>query len=170
MTLFKYIIGIILIFNGIGMNAQTDFEMFEARPIMSLSFNTDPFSVRTVGKEFNLPEVDIFKDKFSKRPEIDMIAAANRKAYRAQQQQEQRFSFVERQSAMFSNFKPKFDNSSSSPWAPSYHQQPIYSGLNRIKNSAYEDLGDQFNRMSPFFQLSPYRARRNSGSGFYFGR
>lgn len=170
MTLVRYILGLILVLNFIEMNAQTDFRMFEPLPLVSLSINADPFSVQAAGKDFNLPEVDIFKDKFSKRPEIDMIAAANRKAYRAQQQKEQNFSFIERQSAIFGNFKPKFDNTSNSIYSPSYHQQPIYSDLNRVKNSAYEDLGDKYGRMSPFYQLSPFRTRRNSGSGFYFGR
>jgi hypothetical protein len=148
------------------LKAQSDFDMFEPRLITSLSFTEDPFSLRTMGRQFNLPEVNIFKDPFSSRPEINMVEAANRKAYRAKQQQEQQFSFVERQTAMFSNFKPKIDNSSSSPWAPSYHNQPIYSDLHRIKNSAYEDLGDQYRFISPFYQLSPYR--RSSGTGFYF--
>lgn len=168
MKLLKFTFGLILIFSFSKTKAQTDFEIFEARSIISLSFNSDPFSTVTVGKEFNLPEVNIFRDKFAERPEIDMVAAANRKAYRAQQQQKQEFSFVERQSAMFSKFKPKFDNSSSSPWSPSYHQQPIYSGLNRIQNSAYEDLGDKFSRMSPFYQLSPNR--RRSRPVFYLSR
>lgn len=162
------IISFILVLSFYQIKAQTDFEVFEIRPIVSLSLNSDPFSVITVGKEFNLPEVNIFKDKFAERPEVNMVAAANRKAYRAQQQQEQQFSFVERQSAMFGNFKPKFDNTSTSPWSPSYHQQPIYSDLNRIKNSAYEDLGDKFGRMSPFYQLSPYR--RSSSPMFYLSR
>lgn len=170
MNLLKFILILVFVFNFSIVKAQTDFDILHMRPIVSMSNNIDPFGINTVGKDFNLPEVNIFKDRFSKRPEIDMVAAANQKAYRAQQQQEQSFSFVERQSAIFSNFKPKFDNSSSSPLAPSYHQQPIYSGLNRVKNSAYEDLGDQFRRMSPFYQLSPYRSRRHSGSGFYFGR
>ncbi len=168
MKSFQLLIGLILVFNSCVLTAQTDFDMFEARPIMSLSFNLDPFSIGSVGREFNLPEVDIFKDRFAQRPEINMVEAANRKAYRAQQQQEQSFSFVERQSAIFSKFKPKFDNTSTSPYAPSYHQQPIYSGLNRVKNSAYEDLGDQFGRMSPFYQLSPYR--RSSRPVFYISR
>lgn len=168
MKLFQLFAGLILVLCTYTLTAQTDFEMFEPRKMTPLNFNADPFTIHSLGKEFNLPEVDIFKDKTYKRPEIDMVAAANRKAYRAQQQQEQSFSFVERQSAIFSKFKPKFDNSSSSPLAPSYHQQPIYSELNRVKNSAYEDLGDQFGRMSPFYQLSPYRRRQ--GPVFYFSR
>lgn len=168
MKTLKFLFTIILIFNLSKLKAQSDFDIFEARPIESLSFNTDPFSIYSLGKEFNLPEVNIFKDKFSDRPEINMVESANRKAYRAQQQKEQRFSFVERQSAIFSKFQPKFNNSSTSPWSPSYHQQPIYSGLNRIKNSSYEDLGDQFRRVSPFYQLSPYR--RSTRPVFYFSR
>jgi hypothetical protein len=168
MNALKVIFSFILILSFSKIKAQTDFEIFEVRSIVSLSLNSDPFSVLTVGKEFNLPEVNIFKDKFAERPEVNMVAAANRKAYRAQQQQEQQFSFVERQSAMFGNFKPKFDNTSTSPWSPSYHQQPIYSDLNRIKNSAYEDLGEKFSRMSPFYQLSPYR--RSSRPMFYLSR
>lgn len=168
MKLFKWILGLVVVFNSYVLKAQTDFDLLDMRSMVSLSINIDPFSVYATGKEFNLPEVNIFKDRFAKRPEIDMVAAANRKAYRAQQQQEQNYSFIERQTAMFSNFKPKFDNSSSSPYAPSYHQQPIYSDLNRVKNSAYDDLGDKHRRMSPFYQLSPYR--RTSGSGFYFMR
>lgn len=167
MKLSHLILGLLFIFNTHVLKAQTDFEMFEPLPMVSLSFNVDPFSTHSVGKEFNLPEVDIFKDRFSERPEINMVEAANRKAYIAQQQQNQSFSFVDRQSAMFSNFKPKFDNSSSSLWAPSYHEQPIYSGLNRVKNSAYEDLGDKY-RLSPFNQLSPYR--RSSRPLFFIGR
>jgi hypothetical protein len=150
------------------LRAQTDFDMFDMKSVVSLSINIDPFSTYAVGKDFNLPEVDIFRDKFDKRPEIDMVAAAQRKTYRAQQQQEQKFSFIERQTAIFSNNKPKIDNSSSSPFAPSYHQQPIYSDLNRVKNSAYEDLGDRHRRLSPFYQVSPFR--RTTGSGFYFMR
>lgn len=168
MNFLKFNLILLFVFNLSVLNAQSDFNRFEARPIMSLSFNVDPFSINSVGKEFDLPKVDFSTNRFAKRPEVDMVAAANRKAYRAQQQQEQSFSFVERQSAIFSAFKPKFDNSSSSPLAPSYHQQPIYSGLNRVKNSAYKDLGDQFGRMSPFYQFSPYR--RNSAPIFYFSR
>ncbi|SDG53774.1 hypothetical protein [Psychroflexus sediminis] len=168
MKLSRYLIILILTLSSHLVKAQTDFNWFEARPMPSLSFNADPFSTTSLGREFNLPEVDIFKDRFAERPEINMVEAANRKAYRAEQLQEQKFSFVERQSALFSKFKPKFDNSSSSPYAPSYHQQPIYSDLNRIKNSAYEDLGDKFNRISPFYQLSPYR--RSSRPVFYISR
>jgi len=167
MNYLKSILVIVLALCFNSFYAQTDFEYDEIKLTTSLSFNSDPFSIYNLGKTFDLPEVNIFEDKFSKkRPEVDMVAAANRKAYRAQQQKEQNFSFIERQGAIFSSFKPKFDNSSNSIYAPSYHQQPIYSDLNRIKNSAYEDLGDKYNRLSPFFQLSPYR--RNSGSGFYF--
>lgn len=169
MKLFKFITISLFIMYCSAIQAQSDFEMLEVRSVVSLSFNSDPFSVNSVGKEFNLPVVDIFRDKFAeKRPEIDMVAAANKKAYRAQQQQEQSFSFVERQSAIFGSFKPKFDNTSNSIYSPSYHQQPIYSDLNRVKNSAYEDLGDTYGRMSPFYQLSPYR--RSNRSGFYFSR
>ncbi|WP_026302546.1 hypothetical protein [Psychroflexus tropicus] len=166
MNLNKSIVILFIMFCYCNTSAQTDLEMNTISLIPSLSMTSDPFSVTSVGKDFNLPEINIFADKFSRRPEVDMVAAANRKAYRAQQQKEQNFSFIERQGAIFSSFKPKFDNSSNSIYAPSYHQQPIYSDLNRIKNSAYEDLGDKYNRLSPFFQLSPYR--RNSGSGFYF--
>ncbi|MBZ9627619.1 hypothetical protein LB456_01425 [Psychroflexus sp. CAK57W] len=168
MKSFQLLIVFILVFNSVVLTAQTDFDRFEARPVVSLSFNMDPFSTTALGREFNLPEVDIFKDRFAERAEINMVEAANKKAYRAEQGQERKFSFVERQSAMFSKFKPKFDNSSASPYAPSYHQQPIYSELNRVKNSAYEDLGDKFNRMSPFYQLSPYR--RSSRPVFYISR
>jgi len=77
------------------LKAQSDFDMFEPRVLTSLSFSEDPFSLRTMGRQFNLPEVNIFKDPFSSRPEINMVEAANRKAYRAKQQQEQQFSFVE---------------------------------------------------------------------------
>jgi hypothetical protein len=167
MNYFKSIIVSVIVLYCTYSHAQTDFEYNELKLTSSLSFNSDPFSIYTLGKVFDLPEVDIFEDKFSKkRPEIDMVAAANKKAYRAQQQQEQSFSFIERQSAIFSRFQPKFDNSANSIYSPSYHQQPIYSDLNRVKNSAYEDLGDKYNRFSPFFQLSPYR--RGNGSGFYF--
>jgi len=167
MNYFKSIFVFVLALCFCSSNAQTDFEYNEIKLTTSLSFNSDPFSIYALGKTFDLPEVNIFEDKFSKkRPEIDMVAAANRQAYRAQQQQEQNFSFIERQGAIFGNFKPKFDNSSNSIYSPSYHQQPIYSDLNRIKNSAYEDLGDKYNRLSPFLQLSPYR--RSSGTGFFF--
>lgn len=148
--------------------AQTDFDGYEYQLIMPFSFNADPLSTTSLGKDFNLPEVDIFQDPFSKRPEINMVAAAQRKAYRAQQRQQQNFSFIDRQSAIFSRFKPKFDNTSTSLLSPSYHQQPIYSGLNRVRNSAYKDLGDQFGRISPFYQLSSYR--RSSAPVFYFSR
>lgn len=168
MKFLKLLFITFLVFSFSKTKAQSDFDIFQPRSFASFNYSMDPFSIRSFGKEFNLPEVDIFKDKFAERPKINMVEAANRKAYRAQQQQEQEFSFVERQTAMFSSFKPKFDNTSSSPWAPSYHEQPIYSGLNRIKNSAYEDLGDKYRRMSPFYQLSPYRS--NSRTGFYFGR
>ncbi len=167
MNIYRHIYFIILVMLSYQPYAQTDFDMFDMKTVVSLSINIDPFSTYAVGKEFDLPEVNIFKDKFSKRPEIDMVAAANRKAYRAQQQQEQTYSFIERQTAIFSNNKP-IDNSSSSPFSPSYHQQPIYSDLNRVKNSAYEDLGDKHRRLSPFYQVSPFR--RQSGSGFYFNR
>lgn len=168
MRLIKFISGVLLVLFFSKTTAQTDFEMNEIRPIVSLSFNNDPFSVYSLGKEFNLPVVDIFRDKFAERPKINMVEAANRKAYIAQQKQEQNFSFIERQTAIFSSFTPKFDNSSSSPLAPSYHEQPIYSDLNRVKNSAYEDLGDKYRRMSPFYQFSPYR--RSNRSGLYFSR
>ena len=157
----------LLIFSTSVLKAQSDFDMFQYLEVPSLSFNAKALSLESAGVQFNLPEVNIFRDRFASKPQINMVEAANRKAYRAEQQQEQKFSFVERQSAIFSKFKPKFDNSSDSPLAPSYHQQPIYPGLNRIKNSAYQDLGDQFGRLSPFYQLSPYR---RSGNGFYFVR
>jgi hypothetical protein len=166
MRFLKLFLVALFMFNFHFLKAQSDFNMFEPRLVTSLSFNEDPFSIRIRGKQFNLPEIDIFKDPFSSRPEINMVEAASRKAYRAKQQQEQQFSFVERQSAMFSNFKPKIDNNSTSPWAPSYHNQSIYSDLHRVKNSAYKDLGDQYRFLSPFYQLSPYK--RSSGTGFYF--
>jgi hypothetical protein len=162
-----YLIVLTLVFCTFSLKAQSDFDIFQYREVPSLSFSNNAFSLESAGIQFNLPEVNIFRDRFSSKPQINMVEAAHRKAYRAEQQQEQKFSFIERQSAIFSRFSPKFDNSSDSPFAPSYHEQPIYPGLNRIKNSAYQDLGDQFGRLSPFYQLSPYRRGRN---GFYLVR
>lgn len=168
MKLLKILVVVLIMANLSIAYAQDDFEILDYEPLTSLNLKTTPFSLSSVGKTFNLPEVDIFKDRFAERPEVDMVAAATKKAYRAKQQQEQRFSFVERQSAIFSKSKPKIDNSSTSPWAPSYHQQPIYSGLNRIKNSAYQDLGDQFRFRSPFYPLSSHR--RSSRPMLYLSR
>ncbi|WP_127845060.1 hypothetical protein [Psychroflexus aestuariivivens] len=168
--LFFLLLSLNFTFTAKAQSEFEEFQMFDIREMTSLSFSQDPFSVATIGRTFNLPEVDIFKDKFSVRPKINMVEAAQRKSFQAQQKQEQEFSFIERQTAMFNAFKPKINNNNSSPWAPNYNNQTIYSDLNRVKNSVYEDLGDKYRRMSPFFQGSPFRSRQGDGVFFRVNR
>ncbi|MDN6310288.1 MAG: hypothetical protein L0J60_06420 [Psychroflexus sp.] len=143
------------------------FEEFESP---RLSILEDPFSVKQqIENSISSMKIDLDVDPFASKPQINMVAAIERKK-QSQSRSLDDFSFVQRQLASFRANKPKIDNSSVDLYSPSYNEQPIYSGSNRVKNSVYKDLGDQYKFRTGF--RSPYynRSSRNrSRNRFYFG-
>lgn len=95
---------------------------------------------------------------------FDFLEASARKE---EKQSYQQFLFaVERQMAQYSNFRVEVNNSKSSALLD-YHDQPIYSGLNRVRNSAYQRadrLTGTPRRGNPFFLAPSLTARR----GFFW--
>ena len=74
---------------------------------------------------------------------------------------QQYYAAIERQMAQYANFKVEINNSKSAPWID-YHDQPIYSGSNRLRNESYQRAdrltGPRY--MSPYYFAPSLTARR----------
>ncbi|MGO1729804.1 hypothetical protein [Psychroflexus halocasei] len=144
------------------------FEIFDAP---SLSVLDDPFSVNNqIENSISTMRIDLNVDPFREKRQINMVAAIEHKKQQKNRSLDE-FSFVKRQLASFEANKPKLDNSVNL-YSPSYNDQPIYSGSNRVKNSVYEDLGDRFKYRTGFYSPSyhnSYRNRDKNRARFYIG-
>jgi len=74
---------------------------------------------------------------------------------------QQYYSAIERQMAQYANFKVEINNSKSAPWID-YHDQPIYSGSNRVRNDAYQraDRLSGNRTVYPYYVAPSLTARR----------
>jgi len=78
--------------------------------------------------------VNVFDSPKSKEP-FDFAEAS---AFKEQQNSYSNFyDAINRQMAQYSDFQIEINNSKSSPFID-YHDQPIYSGSFRVKNSSYQ--------------------------------
>lgn len=127
----------------------------------NLSFLEDPFAVE------NLPQPNLLKirinlqvDPFAQNRQVNMVAATERKA-RTLKNQQGNFSFIDRQLASFNKERPKFGISFEGINAPDYHNQPIYSGSNRVDNQAFRESKTIEIPLYNNIYTSPYRRYRN---------
>ena len=81
--------------------------------------------------------------------DFNFLEASARKEGRPSYQQY--YAAIERQMAQYANFKVEINNSKSAPWID-YHDQPIYSGSNRVRNDAYQ----RADRLTGNRSLYPY--------------
>lgn len=146
-------------------------QLFESFDAPTLSVLDDPFSVRNqIDNSISTMRIDLNVDPFREKRQINMVAAIERKKQQKNRSLDE-FSFVKRQLASFEANKPKLDNTVNL-YSPSYNDQPIYSGSNRVKNSVYEDLGDRFKYRTGFYSpsyLNSYRNRDRNRARFYIG-
>lgn len=169
----KKLLTICFIILSVHLAKAQEFEgrLFKEFESPRLSILEDPFSVRhQIDNSISTMNIDLDVDPFASKPRINMVAAIERKKQRKNRSLDD-FSFIQRQLASFRANKPKIDNSSVELYSPSYNEQPIYSGSNRVKNSVYKDLGDQFKFRTGF--RSPHynrsSSRNRSRNRFYFG-
>jgi len=84
--------------------------------------------------ELLVPNVNVFASPKGES-DFNFLEASARKEGKPSYQQY--YAAIERQMAQYANFKVEVNNSKSAPWID-YHDQPIYSGSNRVRNDAYQ--------------------------------
>ena len=118
------------------------YQSFEINEFDLLVKNINVFASPKETDTFNFLEASAIKE--------------NRQSY------QEYYSAVERQMAQYANFRVEINNSKSAPWVD-YHDQPIYSGSNRLRNNAYQpaDRLSGAKTNNPFYFSPSLSARRS---------
>lgn len=132
MKLLKYLVIFLLAGHAYGQ----DFEL----PPLDTSI-LSPTIQSPLYQSFDINEFDLLVKNINVfaspqgQDNFNFLEASARKENRPSYQQY--YAAIERQMAQYANFKVEINNSKSAPWID-YHDQPIYSGSNRVRNDAYQ--------------------------------
>lgn len=124
-----------------------DFDLQELSPMELSPKIQSPLYQNFSVDEFDLlvKNVNVFASP-KRQSAFSFLEASSAKEGRSSYQQF--YNAINRQMAQYSNFKVEIDNSKA--LFMDYHDEPIYSGLNRVRNSAYIEA----NRTNPGFNNS----------------
>lgn len=141
----KLILTNILICLMVSINYGQDFDLPELSP-----FELSPQIKSPLYQNFNTSDFDLLVKNVNvfaspkKQQDFDFIQASSMKSNRYSNRYFN--EAINRQMAQYSNFKIEIDNSKN--LFMDYHDEPIYSGLNRVRNDAFIEA----NRLNPGFR------------------
>lgn len=142
----KYIVSILISIISSVMSYGQDFDLPKLSPLELSPQIQSPLYQNFSTNDFDLlvKNVNVFASR-KREVNFNFLEASSSKAKRPSY--EQFYSAVNRQMAQYSDFKIEINNSLNNPFMD-YHDEPIYSGSFRLKNSAYIEA----NRLSPNFR------------------
>ncbi len=135
----------ILIVLMVSINYGQDFDLPELSP-----FELSPQIQSPLYQNFNSSDFDLLVKNVNvyaspkKHADFDFVEASTLKANRYSNKYFN--DAINRQMAQYSSFKVEIDNSKN--LFMDYHDEPIYSGLNRVRNDAFIEA----NRLNPAFR------------------
>lgn len=142
----KYILTIVISLSFYSISHGQEFDLPKLSPYELSPQIQSPLYQNFNQNDFDLlvKNVNVF-DSRKGQVNFNFLEASSSKERRPSY--EQFYSAVNRQMAQYSDFKIEINNSLNNPFFD-YHDEPIYSGSFRLKNSAYIEA----NRMSPNFR------------------
>jgi hypothetical protein len=153
----KYLVFIIFCF--VFTSQAQEMDLPELSPLELSPKIQSPLYQNFTVDEFDLlvKNVNVFASP-KRQTEFSFLEASSAKEGRSSYQQF--YTAINRQMAQYSDFKVEIDNSKAI--FMDYHDEPIYSGLNRVRNSAYIEANrlTNFNNSAPLLYSPSLSARR----------